>query len=93
MLRSGPGRDRPGGGAGGGPQGRNSIALKMAPKMAPKWNFEKGHMSQLKRVKSKKGLKMHPKRARKLKCYQIDTQAPTRSRGGTARRGGRDTNV
>ena len=38
--------------------GRNSIALKMAPK----WNFEKGHMSQLKRVKSKKGLKMHPKK-------------------------------
>ena len=57
-------------------QGRNSIALKMAPKtalkMALKWNFEQEHMSQLKRVKSKEGPKMHPKthpkRAPKL-CY------------------------
>ena len=29
--------------------------------MAPKQNFEKGHMSELKRVMSKKGPKMHPK--------------------------------
>ena len=50
-----------------GVQGRNSIALKNGPKtaqkMAPKWNFEKGHMSQLKRVKSKKGPKNAPKNA------------------------------
>ena len=31
---------------------------KKALKMATKWNFEKGHMSQLKRVKNKKGPKI-----------------------------------
>ena len=41
----------------------NSIknGLKTALKMALKWNFEKEHLSQLERVKSKRGPKMHPK--------------------------------
>ena len=34
--------------------------------MAPKQNFEKGHMSELKRVMSKKGPKMHPKTHTKM---------------------------
>ena len=37
----------------------------MAPKMAPKWNFEKGHMSQLRRVKKQKGPKNAPENAPK----------------------------
>ena len=40
---------------------------KTAPKMASKWNFEKRHMSQLNRVKSKKGPKTHLKKGPKSK--------------------------
>ena len=42
--------------------GRNSIALKMAPK----WNFEKGHTSQLKRVEKQKGPENAAENAPKL---------------------------